>query len=66
MVQLKRQLKVLAQNAWALVALVLLILSLPPITILATIHYCKGWISEMELMPLREMSSVEKPLSLEK
>ena len=31
MVKLKRRLKVLAQNAWALVALVLLILSLPPI-----------------------------------
>ena len=58
MLKLKRQLKVLGQNVWALVALGLLILSLPPITILAIIHYCKGWISEIKLKPQREMSRI--------
>jgi hypothetical protein len=58
MLKLKRELKVIGQNVWALVALGLLILSLPPITILAAIHYCKVWISEMKFRPQREMSRI--------
>ena len=66
MLQLKRWLKILGQNAFALVALVFLILSLPLITIMAIIHYCKRWISEIDLNPQREMSPIENRFPLKK
>jgi hypothetical protein len=59
MLHLKRRLKVLGQNVGALMALILLILSLPLILILLIIHYCKKWIMEIELRPRREMSPIE-------
>jgi hypothetical protein len=64
--QLKRQAKIFGENAFALIALALLIFSLPLITILVIIHFCKRWISEIELQSRREMSRVGKPFSLEK
>jgi len=66
MLQLKRQAKIVGQNAVALIALALLIFSLPLITILIIIHCCKKWIREMQLKPRCEMGRVRKPVSLEK
>ena len=67
MLKFKRRLKKLAQYVFALVALVLLILSLPLVAILAITHYCKRWIGEVELKPAREMSPIEQGrLPLEK
>jgi len=64
MIQLKRRLKIVGQHAFALVALVSLILSLPVVAILVIIHYCKAWTSAVELKSQGEIGTVEKPISL--
>jgi hypothetical protein len=66
MLQLKRQAKIFGQNAFALIALALLIFSLPLIALLVIVHCFRRWIREKELQPRREMSRVGKPFSLEK
>jgi hypothetical protein len=62
----KRRLKVFGQNVGALVALVLLIVSLPFILLFTIIHFCKSWISEIELKPRREMNPIENRLPSER